>query len=108
MTRSPRCAVCRRPFTAAEWEDRHSDSDGPDVHAHCCPVCIEPLVLLAITGGPYRIDARDDRGGPRWVASDMCPGCDASGGLPHWHPVVGADSWAALLAELLALAGVAR
>lgn len=31
------CAACPRPFTPAEWEDRHY-GHGPDVlHPDCCP-----------------------------------------------------------------------
>jgi hypothetical protein len=30
------CYACGLPFTPAEWEDRHSDEDGRDVHADCC------------------------------------------------------------------------
>lgn len=35
------CAVCDRPFTPEEWDNRHSDSDGEDIHAACCGVCAE-------------------------------------------------------------------
>lgn len=37
-----RCAACGGTFTQAEWEDRHSNESGDDVHASCCddPECI--------------------------------------------------------------------
>jgi hypothetical protein len=36
-----RCAVCGKPFTIDEWNDRHSPKADPeqDVHAACCPDC---------------------------------------------------------------------
>lgn len=33
------CAVCFLPFTDEEWEERHTDDDGNDVHARCCAEC---------------------------------------------------------------------
>jgi hypothetical protein len=33
------CNVCGKPFSPEEWEARHSDEDGEDVHEACCPVC---------------------------------------------------------------------
>lgn len=30
------CPVCEKPFTADEWNARHSAADGADVHADCC------------------------------------------------------------------------
>ena len=30
------CAECGGGFTAAEWELRHSRTDGEDIHDHCC------------------------------------------------------------------------
>lgn len=35
----PRCAACRAYFTALEWEQRHSDEAGEDIHARCCAPC---------------------------------------------------------------------
>lgn len=42
------CSVCGEPFTARQWEDRHSDEKGGDCHADCCPTCnlAENLVTL--------------------------------------------------------------
>lgn len=34
------CWQCGQGFTQEEWDDRHSDSDGEDVHAHCCDICL--------------------------------------------------------------------
>jgi hypothetical protein len=34
------CAVCGDPFDPAEWDDRHSDEAGEDIHAHCCTACV--------------------------------------------------------------------
>ena len=33
------CSVCRQPFTAKSWEDRHTNPfDGEsDCHRRCCP-----------------------------------------------------------------------
>jgi hypothetical protein len=33
------CNVCGKGFTEEEWDLRHSDEDGEDVHEACCPVC---------------------------------------------------------------------
>lgn len=33
------CAVCDQGFTPRQWDDRHSDSDGADVHEECCEIC---------------------------------------------------------------------
>lgn len=33
------CAVCNQGFTPQRWDDRHSDSDGEDVHEECCEIC---------------------------------------------------------------------
>lgn len=38
------CHACGRPFTPEEWDVRHSDSDGEDVHEECCDVCSEDEV----------------------------------------------------------------
>ena len=35
------CAICGKPFTDEEWEARHSDEWGGDVHEDCCPECNE-------------------------------------------------------------------
>ena len=37
-----RCSQCNEPFSVDEWEDRHTDADGDDCHAECCPVCHPP------------------------------------------------------------------
>jgi hypothetical protein len=34
------CTICDKPFTEEQWDDRHDDLDGNDVHAECCPVCV--------------------------------------------------------------------
>lgn len=34
------CHFCDLPFTLEEWEGRHSDEDGEDVHERCCQICI--------------------------------------------------------------------
>ena len=39
MTTDSVCAICSLTFIPDEWEDRHSASDGEDVHAHCCDIC---------------------------------------------------------------------
>ncbi|HEY3492180.1 MAG TPA: hypothetical protein VGK43_04450 [Solirubrobacterales bacterium] len=31
-----RCQICTFPFTQEEWEHRHSDFDGGDIHEDCC------------------------------------------------------------------------
>jgi hypothetical protein len=33
------CNVCCGKFTPQEWDARHSDVDGEDVHDVCCPLC---------------------------------------------------------------------
>lgn len=34
------CSVCGEPFADEdEWDDRHTDDDGGDCHADCCPAC---------------------------------------------------------------------
>lgn len=33
------CPICGDTFTLTEWERRHSNSDGVDVHGECCDVC---------------------------------------------------------------------
>jgi len=35
------CAVCRKPFTAASWDKRHTDprDSERDCHEACCPLC---------------------------------------------------------------------
>lgn len=30
------CARCERPFTDVEWDNRHADFDGEDIHSDCC------------------------------------------------------------------------
>lgn len=37
------CAWCGQPFTDAEWDARHTDEDGEDVHDRCCQQCIDHL-----------------------------------------------------------------
>ncbi len=37
--KSQRCSQCGEPFSLDEWEDRHTDDEGGDCHAECCPVC---------------------------------------------------------------------
>lgn len=39
MADHPLCVACGEPFTEGEWEDRHSDPAGEDVHSHCCTSC---------------------------------------------------------------------
>lgn len=34
-----RCSQCNEPFTIDEWDDRHTDYEGGDCHAKCCPEC---------------------------------------------------------------------
>lgn len=34
-----RCGYCEERFSLDEWEDRHTDEDGEDVHARCCGAC---------------------------------------------------------------------
>lgn len=37
VSRFARCAICEMAFTAGdEWDDRHTDEDGEDIHAACC------------------------------------------------------------------------
>lgn len=52
--RSERCEVCGEPFTADQWEDRHTTEDGP-VHAACCVECpspdIESVEVFTHNGG---------------------------------------------------------
>jgi cytochrome c5 len=33
------CYFCRCPFTDEEWDQRHSDATGEDVHEECCDIC---------------------------------------------------------------------
>lgn len=35
------CYACHEELTEDEWENRHSDSNGEDVHERCCDVCEE-------------------------------------------------------------------
>lgn len=35
------CAWCGQPFTDAEWDARHPDEAGEDVHDRCCRQCID-------------------------------------------------------------------
>lgn len=35
----PMCASCYCSFTDYEWDMRHSDADGENVHEGCCDVC---------------------------------------------------------------------
>lgn len=37
------CAWCGQPFTDAEWDARHADENGDDVHDRCCRQCIDQL-----------------------------------------------------------------
>lgn len=37
------CSVCGKTFTDKEWEERHSDEEGEDCHAECCPICHPPV-----------------------------------------------------------------
>jgi hypothetical protein len=40
------CQQCGNPFTPEEWEDRHTDENGEDIHERCCAECrpyLEPL-----------------------------------------------------------------
>ena len=30
------CNLCRLPFTDEEWDIRHSDEEGEDIHERCC------------------------------------------------------------------------
>lgn len=34
-----RCSECGGTFTPEEWDIRHTDAEGNDVHNHCCPLC---------------------------------------------------------------------
>jgi len=53
---TPECFECGKPFTEAEWDDRH-DFEGYDCHAHCCPVCKENneavRLVLVLSFEPY-------------------------------------------------------
>lgn len=33
------CFYCRLLFSEEEWDNRHTDSDGEDVHEDCCEIC---------------------------------------------------------------------
>lgn len=33
------CFECGKTFNDIEWDDRHSDFGGNDVHFQCCPIC---------------------------------------------------------------------
>lgn len=33
------CIMCDCPFSEIEWDNRHSDASGEDVHEECCDVC---------------------------------------------------------------------
>lgn len=33
------CSMCSRPFSAQEWDNRHTLLDGEDCHEDCCPQC---------------------------------------------------------------------
>ena len=33
------CPACLCSFTAEDWDVRHSNSDGEDVHEECCDTC---------------------------------------------------------------------
>lgn len=36
------CWECDRPFSDDEWDNRHSDPEGMDVHEECCVICAGP------------------------------------------------------------------
>lgn len=57
------CAECQRAFTPAEWDDRHTDTDGEDVHAACCVDCPHPDHTQASLFDPP----------PRWVGQQTRP-----------------------------------
>ena len=33
------CYVCNEPFTAREWDERHTVENIYDCHSYCCPEC---------------------------------------------------------------------
>lgn len=33
------CNFCEEVFTVDEWDQRHSDAEGEDVHEECCEIC---------------------------------------------------------------------
>lgn len=33
------CAYCGLFFTDQEWDQRHSDTEGDDIHEDCCEIC---------------------------------------------------------------------
>lgn len=41
------CSQCNEPFSIEEWDDRHTDDDGGDCHARCCPLCARKDERLA-------------------------------------------------------------
>lgn len=36
IRRNARCQLCGSRFTAPQWDVRHSDDDGADIHDTCC------------------------------------------------------------------------
>ena len=36
------CAYCGEPFDEEQWDLRHDDKGGRDVHEECCQICDEP------------------------------------------------------------------
>ncbi len=35
------CQECGHGFSDEEWDNRHSDAQGQDVHHRCCSLCEE-------------------------------------------------------------------
>lgn len=52
------CAECGGGFTAAEWELRHSRTDGEDIHDHCCDCGKGPTRLTQIYRNGAHVDGR--------------------------------------------------
>lgn len=42
------CTECTDSFTEEEWNERHSNAEGDDVHSYCCPICLEKNVKLNV------------------------------------------------------------
>ena len=49
------CAECYGTFSQEEWDNRHSNSDGDDVHSYCCTICSQHRVVLNSGGIDWKL-----------------------------------------------------
>lgn len=64
------CSRCLQPFTAEEWEARHTDpANGEDCHERCCPRCRYEKKRKVSPPGSFR----NARGVLPWKEGDELP-----------------------------------